>query len=107
MYKTLKKTKRNGPYFKQNELAKIFLRFLMRKGNDLHLHDKTEFLLIKNILQEMYNNRPKNASISRLINVCPFTGRTRGYYNYAHMSRMQFKHMAGAGVLPGFRKASW
>ncbi|GBU07853.1 30S ribosomal subunit protein S14 [Bacteroidales bacterium] len=50
---------------------------------------------------------PKNASPVRLHNRCNITGRPRGYIRQFGISRIQFREMASAGLIPGVRKASW
>jgi small subunit ribosomal protein S14 len=50
---------------------------------------------------------PKNASPVRLHNRCQITGRPKGYVRQFGVSRIQFREMASAGLIPGVRKASW
>ena len=50
---------------------------------------------------------PKNASAVRLHNRCSITGRPKGYMRQFGISRIQFREMASAGLIPGVRKASW
>ena len=50
---------------------------------------------------------PKNASPVRLHNRCSLTGRPKGYMRDFGLSRIQFREMASAGLLPGVKKASW
>ena len=50
---------------------------------------------------------PKNASPIRLHNRCKITGRPKGYIRQFGISRIQFREMASAGLIPGVRKASW
>jgi len=50
---------------------------------------------------------PKNASPVRLKNRCALTGRPRGYMRVFGLSRIKFREMANAGLIPGVRKASW
>ncbi len=50
---------------------------------------------------------PKNASPVRLHNRCSITGRPKGYMRDFGLSRIQFREMASAGLLPGVKKASW
>ena len=50
---------------------------------------------------------PKNASPVRKHNRCKLTGRPRGYMRVFGLSRIQFREMASAGLIPGVRKASW
>ena len=50
---------------------------------------------------------PKNASPVRLHNRCSITGRPKGYMRDFGLSRIQFREMASAGLIPGVKKASW
>ena len=50
---------------------------------------------------------PKNSSRVRLHNRCKLTGRPRGYMRQFGISRIQFREMASAGLIPGVKKASW
>ena len=38
---------------------------------------------------------------------CKITGRPKGYIRLFGLSRIQFREMASAGLIPGVRKASW
>ena len=50
---------------------------------------------------------PKHASSVRLHNRCSITGRPKGYMRQFGISRIQFREMASAGLIPGVKKASW
>jgi len=50
---------------------------------------------------------PKNSSPVRLRNRCKLTGRPRGYIRQFGISRLTFREMASAGLIPGVTKASW
>ena len=50
---------------------------------------------------------PKNSNPIRLHNRCQITGRPKGYMRQFGISRIQFREMASAGLLPGVKKASW
>lgn len=50
---------------------------------------------------------PRDASPTRLKNRCRVTGRAHGYLRAFGVSRIVFREMAHAGLLPGVRKASW
>ena len=49
---------------------------------------------------------PKNASSVRLHNRCKLTGRPKGYIRQFGISRIQFREMASAGLIPGVKKTS-
>lgn len=50
---------------------------------------------------------PKNSNPIRLHNRCSLTGRPRGYMRQFGISRITFREMASAGLIPGVKKASW
>lgn len=50
---------------------------------------------------------PRNASPVRMHNRCKLTGRPKGYMRQFGLSRIQFREMASAGLIPGIKKASW
>lgn len=50
---------------------------------------------------------PRNASPSRVVNRCVVSGRRHGYLRRFHLSRITFREMASAGLLPGVTKSSW
>lgn len=50
---------------------------------------------------------PKNSSATRVRNRCSQTGRSRGYLRFFGISRIVFRELASAGLLPGVSKASW
>jgi small subunit ribosomal protein S14 len=50
---------------------------------------------------------PKNASPVRLHNRCQLTGRPKGYMRQFGISRINFREMSVAGLIPGVTKASW
>ncbi|MBM3198867.1 MAG: 30S ribosomal protein S14 [Chlamydiae bacterium] len=53
------------------------------------------------------NKLPKNSSPIRLRNRCQMTGRSRGFLRKFKLSRLCFREMANAGLIPGVVKASW
>jgi small subunit ribosomal protein S14 len=50
---------------------------------------------------------PRNSNPIRLHNRCKLTGRPKGYMRQFGISRITFREMASAGLIPGIRKASW
>ncbi|HEU4628996.1 MAG TPA: 30S ribosomal protein S14 [Gemmatimonadaceae bacterium] len=50
---------------------------------------------------------PRDASPTRVRNRCQMTGRPRAYLRQFGLSRITFREMALAGLIPGVRKASW
>jgi small subunit ribosomal protein S14 len=50
---------------------------------------------------------PRDASPTRLVNRCAFTGRRRAFIRRFKLSRISFRELASAGMLPGVTKSSW
>ena len=50
---------------------------------------------------------PANSAKNRMHNRCGLTGRPRGYMRQFGVSRVTFREMALAGLIPGVTKASW
>jgi small subunit ribosomal protein S14 len=50
---------------------------------------------------------PRNSNPNRLHNRCKLTGRPKGYIRQFGISRITFREMASAGLIPGVKKASW
>lgn len=53
------------------------------------------------------NKMPRDTSPIRLRNRCKLTGRARGFLRKFGVSRLTFREMASAGLVPGVTKASW
>lgn len=50
---------------------------------------------------------PPNSNPIRLHNRCKLTGRPKGYMRMFGVSRINFREMASAGLIPGIKKSSW
>lgn len=50
---------------------------------------------------------PRDASPVRLSNRCRVSGRKRAFIREFQMSRLTFRELACAGLIPGVTKASW
>jgi small subunit ribosomal protein S14 len=50
---------------------------------------------------------PRDASPTRLRNLCALTGRSRGVYRKFKLSRIKLRELALEGKVPGMRKSSW
>jgi len=50
---------------------------------------------------------PRDASPTRVRNLCSLTGRSRGYLRKFGISRIKLRELALEGKVPGMRKASW
>lgn len=50
---------------------------------------------------------PKNSCPTRIHNRCKLSGRPRGYMRQFGISRIDFRELAAAGLIPGVKKASW
>lgn len=53
------------------------------------------------------NKLPANSSVVRKRNRCQIDGRPRGYMREFGISRVKFRQLAGAGLIPGIKKSSW
>ena len=53
------------------------------------------------------NKMPRDSAVTRLRNRCQLTGRPRGYLRKFKLSRLAFREMASAGLIPGVTKSSW
>ena len=56
---------------------------------------------------EALQKLPKNSSAVRMHNRCKLTGRPKGNMRQFGISRVKFREMASAGLIPGIKKASW
>jgi len=50
---------------------------------------------------------PRDASPTRLRNLCALTGRSRSVYRKFKLSRIKLRELALEGKVPGMRKSSW
>lgn len=50
---------------------------------------------------------PRDASPTRLVNRCLVSGRRRAYLRRFKISRITFRELASAGMIPGVTKSSW
>lgn len=50
---------------------------------------------------------PRDASPTRLASRCEITGRRRAFLRRFRLSRITFRELASAGMLPGVTKSSW
>jgi len=50
---------------------------------------------------------PRDASPTRIVNRCSFSGRRRAYIRKFGCSRLTFREAALNGLIPGVTKASW
>ena len=53
------------------------------------------------------NKLPNNSSPVRKRNRCQLDGRPRGFMREFGISRVKFRQLAGAGLIPGVKKSSW
>lgn len=79
---------------KRTELKKI--------ARDMHLSEEE-----REAARVKLNKMPRDTSPCRLRNRCALTGRSRGYLRKFRLSRLCFREMALAGLIPGIAKASW
>lgn len=50
---------------------------------------------------------PRDASPTRVVNRCRVSGRRRAFIRRFQMSRLTFRELANAGLIPGVTKSSW
>ena len=50
---------------------------------------------------------PRNASPTRVVNRCSYSGRRHGFLRKFGVSRLTFREAALNGLIPGVTKASW
>ena len=54
---------------------------------------------------EALQKLPKNSAAVRMHNRCKLTGRPKGYMRQFGISRVKFREMASAGLIPGIKKS--
>ena len=70
--------------------------------------DQTLPYTMRQQVQRLFETElPKDSSAVRVKNRCGLTGRPRGVLADFRMSRIMFRQLASAGLLPGIKKASW
>jgi small subunit ribosomal protein S14 len=50
---------------------------------------------------------PRDASPTRIVNRCQVSGRRRAFIRRFKISRLTFRELASAGLIPGVTKSSW
>lgn len=96
---TIESLKRVKKIVEKNKAKRATLKaIVMNRDNDPAERFKAQLKLAK---------MPRNSSATRVRNRCMITGRARGYYRKFGISRIMLREMAGAGLIPGVRKASW
>ena len=50
---------------------------------------------------------PRDASPTRVVNRCQVSGRRRAFIRRFKVSRLAFRELASAGLIPGVTKSSW
>lgn len=75
---------------------------LREASRNLHLSAEERFQA-----RVALNKMPRDTSPCRLRNRCQLTGRSRGYLRKFQMSRLCFRELASAAMIPGVTKASW
>jgi ribosomal protein S14 len=69
--------------------------FSFRSLNDINFNKKQP------------NKNFNSATFSKIRNRCVFTGRPTSVFSTFHVSRLKFKKLANAGLLPGLLKSLW
>lgn len=75
---------------------------LRRKGIDINLSEEERAQA-----RLALNKMPRDSSPTRLRNRCQITGRARGFLRKFKLSRLTFRELASAGMIPGVTKSSW
>ena len=91
---------------REGKRQKLVAKYAARKA-ELKKLAKSEDYDVAYEANRALQNLPKNASSVRLHNRCQLTGRPKGYIRQFGISRIQFREMASAGLIPGVKKASW
>jgi len=50
---------------------------------------------------------PRDASPTRVVNRCEYSGRRRAFLRRFRLSRISFRQLASNGMIPGVTKSSW
>src|SRR5690606_16361785 len=50
---------------------------------------------------------PRDASPTRVVNRCEYSGRRRAFLRRFRLSRISFRELASHGMIPGVTKSSW
>ncbi len=50
---------------------------------------------------------PRDASPTRVVNRCEYSGRRRAFIRRFRLSRISFRELASHGMIPGVTKSSW
>ena len=95
--KTLMKSAKHIKSFQKNELEYTLLNFILK-------HKK-----IRSFLKWCYIAKGKVKFQSRVIakSKCVFSGRSRGVYRFAFLSRLFLRENSFINKLPGLRKSYW
>lgn len=75
---------------------------LKKKARNVHLTEEERMEA-----RVALNKMKRDTSPIRLRNRCQLTGRARGYFRKFNVSRLAFREMASAGLIPGVTKSSW
>lgn len=94
-----RKDKKNRDKFFRNELKILVYKYGLF-GNIEKEHK--QFYLYK-FIQRFH----LNWSMSRIVNKCLYTGRTRWVIRRYRLSRMMFKNLCDNGKIHGTRRSSW
>eukprot|EP01139_Manchomonas_bermudensis_P016811 Amastigsp_a514441_10.p2 type:complete len:100 gc:universal Amastigsp_a514441_10:661-362(-) len=99
MKKLIRKDLKIRKIVKQLEQKRLFLKALLM-NTSIAANVKLD---VQNKLAKL----PRNSSKTRIVNRCVITGRGNGVFQLYNLSRIQIKHLALNGDLPGLKKFSW
>lgn len=86
-------------YFIKYELKKIILKSLLQNSNVSQLKKK--------IIQLQLSILHKKSNIAKQINKCILSGRSRGVYKFASISRHNIKYLNNLGFIQNIKIANW
>ena len=94
---------------KKNEHKKVVVERYREKRAALRavMQDPEASYEAKMDAQRAFARLPRRSMENRVINRCAVTGRPRGFLRKFGLSRIAFRDMASAGLLPGVTKSSW
>ena len=96
---SVEKQKRRERLVKQNWEKRQALR---ETAANIHLNEEE-----RQKARTALNKMPRDTNQIRLRNRCQLTGRPRGFLRKFKISRLTFREMASAGLIPGVTKSSW
>ena len=95
----IKKDLKNRKIFVKNEVKRMFFKIFF---NDLQIN-----IEMRLFFYYQFNLFVRKAAVSRIRNLCLFTGRSRAVFRVFGVYRSVLKNLITTGFLSGIRKSSW